>query len=130
MFELVEKPQDESEPQFLLVASGGPELCRARLCNGKAQLDAAIVELRKFAEHTTLGLYVMRKLELRGMEADVVKLGDLLLMHQQRMNRAIAVEQHLLDAARGKRPLPDADECRMLANVLGVPKMSDVRPAS
>ncbi len=37
------------------------------------------------------------------------------------LNRRVEVEQHLLDAATGKRPLPDADTCKALAYRLGVP---------
>jgi hypothetical protein len=35
--------------------------------------------------------------------------------------RRVRVEQRLLDAASGKQPLPDRDECRALAHILGVP---------
>jgi hypothetical protein len=45
-------------------------------------------------------------------------------LHEQRsadFARRVAVEQFLLDAARGKRPLPTADECRELAHKLGIP---------
>lgn len=37
------------------------------------------------------------------------------------LNRRVTVEQQLLDAATGKRTLPDAAECRRLALQLGVP---------
>lgn len=37
------------------------------------------------------------------------------------LNRRVAVEQILLDCATGKRPLPDAAQCRELALRLGVP---------
>lgn len=37
------------------------------------------------------------------------------------LNRRVEVEERLLDAAAGKVPLPDAKECRRLANKLGVP---------
>jgi hypothetical protein len=37
-------------------------------------------------------------------------------------NRRVKVEQRLLDAASGKLPLPTAQECRELANSLGVPE--------
>jgi len=35
--------------------------------------------------------------------------------------RRVAVEQHLLEAAGGKRPLPDAKTCLALAHQLGIP---------
>jgi hypothetical protein len=37
------------------------------------------------------------------------------------LNRRAEVEQELFDMARGKRPLPDAEQCRKLAIRLGVP---------
>lgn len=37
-----------------------------------------------------------------------------------RIKRSVEVEQYLFDAARGKKPLPDAQKCRDLANTLGV----------
>lgn len=37
------------------------------------------------------------------------------------LNRRAAVEARLLDAASGKRPLPDRKECQELAFKLGVP---------
>lgn len=37
------------------------------------------------------------------------------------MNRRVKVEQHLLDCANGKQPLPDANKCRELALYLGTP---------
>lgn len=39
----------------------------------------------------------------------------------EELNRRVAVEQHLLDCATGKCPLPDAATCRALALRLGVP---------
>ena len=46
------------------------------------------------------------------------------------LNRRAEVEQELFDAARGKRPLPDAEQCRKLAVRLGVPdKWKDIRNA-
>jgi len=38
------------------------------------------------------------------------------------LNRRASVEQRLFDAASGKNPLPDADECRRLALKLGTPE--------
>lgn len=38
------------------------------------------------------------------------------------LNRRAEVEQTLLDIARGKRQLPDAEACRALALRLGVPE--------
>lgn len=37
------------------------------------------------------------------------------------LRRRARVEQRLFDAASGKKPLPDADECRELAQKLGTP---------
>ncbi|MFP4538874.1 MAG: hypothetical protein ACLFPA_11305 [Dichotomicrobium sp.] len=39
-------------------------------------------------------------------------------------DRRVDVERALLAAAAGKRPLPDADECRHLALKLGIPSRS------
>src|SRR5262249_7733845 len=39
-------------------------------------------------------------------------------------NRRVSVEQRLLDAASGKKPLPTREECRELAMKLGVPELS------
>lgn len=36
-------------------------------------------------------------------------------------SRRVEVEQWLLDASKGKRPLPTAEECRSLAHMLGIP---------
>jgi hypothetical protein len=36
-------------------------------------------------------------------------------------DRRVKVEQRLLDAASGKRPLPTREECRELAHILGIP---------
>jgi len=38
-----------------------------------------------------------------------------------RFNRSVEVEQFLLDAARGKQPLPTPTDCAALARKLGVP---------
>lgn len=35
------------------------------------------------------------------------------------MNRRVKVESYLLEAAAGKKPLPDAQKCRELALLLG-----------
>jgi hypothetical protein len=43
------------------------------------------------------------------------------------MNRRVEVEQVLLDAANGKRPLPDAKECRKLAMRLGDPESKPLK---
>lgn len=37
------------------------------------------------------------------------------------LNRRVDVERVLLNAAAGRRPLPDAAECRRLAYKLGIP---------
>jgi len=37
------------------------------------------------------------------------------------LNRRVTVENYLLDAAIGRKPLPDADKCRELAYKLGTP---------
>lgn len=37
------------------------------------------------------------------------------------LNRRVSVEMVLLNAAAGKRPLPDREECRQLAYKLGIP---------
>lgn len=41
--------------------------------------------------------------------------------HGDSLNRRVKVENYLLSAAAGKRPLPDAQKCRELAYQLGVP---------
>lgn len=46
------------------------------------------------------------------------------------LNRRVTVEQRLLDAANGKAPLPDADECRALSLKLGTPPEWFERPMS
>ena len=38
-----------------------------------------------------------------------------------RLQRAVEVEDFLLQAAKGKEPLPDKEKCRQLAYQLGVP---------
>lgn len=44
------------------------------------------------------------------------------LRHAGRMlNRRVEVEQELFDCAHGKRPLPDAAQCRQWALRLGTP---------
>lgn len=42
-------------------------------------------------------------------------------IHPADLNRRAEVEQRLLDAASGKKPIPTAEECRALALQLGVP---------
>lgn len=37
------------------------------------------------------------------------------------LGRRVDVENRLINAAHGKRPLPDADECMELAQKLGIP---------
>ena len=37
----------------------------------------------------------------------------------QVLNRCATVEQYLLDCHHGKKPLPDKEECRELARMLG-----------
>jgi len=37
------------------------------------------------------------------------------------LNRRAIVEQYLFDCAGGKRPLPDAETCRLIALKLGTP---------
>lgn len=41
--------------------------------------------------------------------------------HGDELNRRAEVEQALLNVARGKRPPLTADECRTLADKLGIP---------
>lgn len=47
----------------------------------------------------------------------------------EHLNRRAAVEQHLFDAAQGKKPLPDAEKCRELALKLGIGKVVAPTPA-
>lgn len=37
------------------------------------------------------------------------------------LNRRVTVENYLYMCASGRKPLPDADKCRELANKLGMP---------
>lgn len=43
-------------------------------------------------------------------------------MHEQLMGERVKVENYLINAAAGKKPLPGADKCRELAKRLGTPK--------
>ena len=45
------------------------------------------------------------------------------------MNRRAAVEIRLWDAVSGKKPPPDAEECRALALKLGVPEAYRQKPS-
>jgi len=38
------------------------------------------------------------------------------------LNRRVSIETILLDMSQGRRPLPDKEECRILALKLGTPK--------
>ncbi|MDT3735528.1 MAG: hypothetical protein ROZ00_04835 [Denitratisoma sp.] len=42
-------------------------------------------------------------------------------MYERSLNERAKVEQELIDCANGKRPLPDACQCRDWARRLGVP---------
>lgn len=43
-------------------------------------------------------------------------------MHEDLMRERVKVETYLINAAAGKKPLPDADKCRELASRLGTPR--------
>jgi len=45
------------------------------------------------------------------------------------LSRRVSVERYLIDAARGKKPLPDQAKCRQLANKLGNPEWVGSRKA-
>ncbi len=48
--------------------------------------------------------------------------------YEQSLNRRAEVEQHLLDCANGKCPLPDTADCRELAHRLSVPNEWKSKP--
>lgn len=48
----------------------------------------------------------------------------ILFHHADELNRRVEVENVLLNVAKGKRPPPTPEECRMLAYKLGMPNES------
>lgn len=52
--------------------------------------------------------------------------GDPWDMLLDRINRSVPIEQELLDAANGRRPLPTAEDCRRMGLALGT--MNETRP--
>ena len=48
----------------------------------------------------------------------------LIINHGEELNRRVEIENHLLEVAAGKKPLPDRNTCRILALRLGTPKAS------
>lgn len=45
----------------------------------------------------------------------------IIMHHNDSLTRRVVVENYLLKASDGRKPLPDADKCRELAIKLGVP---------
>lgn len=43
--------------------------------------------------------------------------------YEASLNRRADVETELFEMARGKRPLPTAEDCRRMANKLGMPSL-------
>lgn len=80
---------------------------------GTAEIDDALIEVASNAHKAEQELAAL-----------VTKCPDCKMRIEERskdFERRVFVEQFLLDCFHGKCSLPDKDQCRMLANRLGIP---------
>ncbi len=92
------------------------------LCNEKAK-TGGLVAVRHLCgvQPGGAGIADVGRVRMGGVKRGLSRL-RLIFRHGAELNRRVAVEKELLDMAAGKIPLPDREQCRIMALKLGTPR--------